>query len=283
MEVHMKKSGLVLQSLIIILFLCINASLQAQEQTKSNGFIPQVGQAGKDVVWVPTPNELVNKMLEIAEVTPNDFVIDLGSGDGRTVIAAAKLGARSIGIEYNPDMVELSTKNAKDAGVSEKTKFIKTDLFEYDLSDATVITMFLLPEINLKLRPKLLALKPGTRIVSNTFTMGEWDPDFEVSSDNSMESWNTALMWIVPAKVEGTWKLEGGELTIQQTYQMISGTFKKNNNISNITDGRLKGDTITFRYNGSTYTGKVNGTKTMTGTVTTTSAKRDWVATFEGS
>jgi precorrin-6B methylase 2 len=276
----MKKSGLVLRSVIVILFVGINFALNAQENTQSKVFVPQVGQAGKDVIWVPTPTELVNKMLEIAEVTPKDFVIDLGSGDGRTVIAAAKLGAQAIGIEYNPDMVELSTKNAKDAGVSDKTKFINTDLFEYDLSNATVITMFLLPEINLKLRPKLLNLKPGTRIVSNTFTMGEWEPDFEVTSDNSMESWNTALMWIIPAKVEGTWKLDGGELTMRQTYQMISGTFKKDNKTSNITDGRIKGDTITFGYNGTTYTGHVNGTKSFIGTATTNSAKWDWTATL---
>jgi hypothetical protein len=276
----MKQSGFVLRSLIVILFICVNVALSAQEQTQSNTFVPHVGQAGKDVIWVPTPSELVNKMLEIAEVTSNDFLIDLGSGDGRTVIAAAKLGARAIGIEYNPDMVELSMKNAKESGVSDKTKFIKADLFEYDLSDATVITMFLLPEINLKLRPKLLDLKPGTRIVSNTFTMGEWEPDLEVTTDDNMQSWYTALMWIIPAKVEGTWKLEGGELTIRQTFQMISGTFKKDNKISNITDGRLKGDAITFGYNGATYEGRVDGTKTMFGTATTNSAKRDWVATL---
>jgi precorrin-6B methylase 2 len=276
----MKKSGLVLQSLIVILFAGISIALNGQEKTESNVFVPQVGQAGKDVIWVPTPNELVSKMLEIAEVTPRDFLIDLGSGDGRTVIAAAKRGAQAIGIEYNPNMVELSTKNAKDAGVSEKTKFIKADLFEYDLSNATVITMFLLPEINLKLRPKLLDLKPGTRIVSNTFTMGEWEPDFEVTAENSMESWNTALMWIIPVKIEGTWKLDGGELTIRQAFQMISGTFKKDNKTSNVTDGRLKGDAITFSCNGATYTGHVNNAKSMIGTATTNSAKWDWAATI---
>lgn len=273
----MKQSGFVKHS-IVILFICLNVALYAQEQTQSNGFVPHVGQAGKDVIWVPTPNELVTKMLEIAEVTAKDILVDLGSGDGRTVIAAAKLGAEAFGIEFNPDMVALSTKNALDAGVSEKTKFINTDLFEFDLSKATVITMFLLPEINLKLRPKLLDLKPGTRIVSNTFTMGEWEPDLEASTENNMESWYTALMWIVPAKVEGTWKLEDGELSIRQAYQMISGTFKKDGKISNITEGRLKGDNITFSFDGAKYTGSVNGTKTMTGSVTTNSAKRDWSA-----
>ena len=276
----MKQSGLVLRSLIVILFICINVALKAQEQTQSSTFVPHVGQAGKDVIWVPTPTELVNKMMEIAEVTSKDFVIDLGSGDGRTVIAAAKIGAQAIGIEYNPDMVELSTKNAKEAGVTEKAKFIKADLFEYDLSKATVITMFLLPEINLKLRPKLLDLKPGTRIVSNTFTMGEWEPDTEVTTENNMESWYTALMWIIPAKVQGTWKLEGGELSIRQTFQRINGTFNPDGKISNITDGKLKGDSISFSCNGAVYKGRVNGTKTMMGTVTTSSATRDWIATL---
>jgi len=206
----MKSSGFVNRSLIVLLLTCITVGLCAQEQTQNAEFVPHVGQAGKDVIWVPTPDDLVNKMLEIAEVTAKDFVIDLGSGDGRTVIAAAKLGARALGIEYNPEMVELSKKNAIEAGVSGKTKFIQADLFECDLSEATVITMFLLPEINLKLRPRLLDLKPGTRIVSNTFTMEDWEPDFEVTTEENWNSWYTALMWIVPAKVEGNWKLGGG-------------------------------------------------------------------------
>lgn len=271
-------SGFVSRLLIVLLFTSITIGLRAQEQTQSTGFVPHVGQEGKDVIWVPTPVELVNKMLEIAEVTAKDFVIDLGSGDGRTVIAAAKLGARSLGIEYNPEMVELSKKNAADSGVSDKTKFIQADLFECDLSEATVITMFLLPEINLKLRPRLLDLKPGTRIVSNTFTMEDWEPDFEVITEENSNSWYTALMWIVPAKVEGTWKQEGGELTIRQEFQMLYGTFKSDNKISNITEGRLTGDAITFSFDGATYTGHVNG-KTIIGTVTTSSGKRDWLAT----
>jgi SAM-dependent methyltransferase len=274
----MKSLSLINRSLIVLLLTFINIGLFAQEQTQNTEFVPQVGQEGKDVIWVPTPDELVNKMLEIAEVSAKDFVIDLGSGDGRTVIAAAKLGARALGIEYNPDMVGLSKKNAEEAGVSEKTKFMQADLFECDLSEATVITMFLLPEINLKLRPRLLDLKPGTRIVSNTFTMGEWEPDFEVMTEEQTDSWNTALMWIIPAKVEGTWKLEQGELNIHQEFQMLYGTFKSDNKTSNITAGRLNGDVITFSIDGSAYTGHVNGKTTIVGTVTTSSAKRDWVA-----
>jgi len=275
----MKSLSLVNRSLIVLLLTFITIGLYAQEQTQNTEFVPQVGQEGKDVIWVPTPDELVNKMLEIAEVSAKDFVIDLGSGDGRTVIAAAKLGARALGIEYNPDMVGLSKKNAEEAGVSERTKFIQADLFECDLSEATVITMFLLPEINLKLRPKLLDLRAGTRIVSNTFTMGDWEPDFEVMTEEQMESWYTALMWIIPAKVEGTWKLEQGELNIRQEFQMLYGTFKSDNKISTITAGRLNGDVITFSIDGATYTGHVNGKITIVGTVTTGSAKKDWVAT----
>ena len=275
----MKSSSFVIRSLIALLFTFIAGYLCAQEQTQSTGFVPQVGQKGKDVIWVPTPDELVDEMLEIAEVSAKDFVIDLGSGDGRTVIAAAKLGARALGIEYNPDMVELSKKNAEEAGVSGKTNFIQTDLFEYDLSEATVITMFLLPEINLKLRPRLLDLKPGTRIVSNTFTMGDWEPDYEVMTEENWDSWNTALLWIVPAKVEGIWKLQQGELSISQEFQMIYGTLKSDDKTLTINDGRLNGDEITFNIDGAIYTGHVNGRSTMMGTVITGSDKRDWVAT----
>lgn len=264
---------------LTLLLTCVTIGLSAQEQTPAKGFVPHVGQEGKDVIWVPTPMELVNKMLEIAKVTPKDFVIDLGSGDGRTVIAAAKLGASAIGIEFNPDMVELSKKKAEEAGVSTKTKFIQTDLFEYDLSEATVITMFLLPEINLKLRPRLLDLKPGTRIVSNTFTMDDWEPDFEVTTEENWNSWYTALMWIIPAKVEGTWKYEDGELTLRQEFQMLYGTFKSDKKTSNLIDGRITGDQITFSFDGAIYTGHVTGEKTIIGTVTTASVKSDWVAT----
>lgn len=240
---------------------------------------PHVGQEGKDVVWVPTPDALVNKMLEIAKVTPADYLIDLGSGDGRTVIAAAKLGARALGIEYNPDMVALSEENAKAAGVTDRAKFRKADLFETDLSEATVITMFLLPEINLKLRPKLLDLKPGTRIVSNTFTMGDWEPDIEVTTEENWNSWYTALLWIIPAKVEGTWNLDGKEFIISQQFQMLFGSVSSGNIKTMMTDGRMNGEEIAFTLGTSRYTGKVDGKK-MKGTVATESGTKEWTATF---
>ena len=206
----MKLSNLVNRSLIVFLLTCFTVVLYCEVQSQNSGFKPKVGQEGKDVIWVPTPDELVNKMLEIAEISADDFVIDLGSGDGRTVIAAAKLGARALGIEFNPDMIELSKKNAEEAGVSGKTEFIQADFFGCDLSEATVITMFLLPDINLELMPRLLDLKPGTRIVSNTFSMSDWEPDYEATTEDDRKSWTKALLWIVPAKVEGTWKLQGG-------------------------------------------------------------------------
>ncbi|HEY6363456.1 MAG TPA: class I SAM-dependent methyltransferase, partial [Candidatus Binatia bacterium] len=182
------------------------ATASAQAQPAKDDYKPRVGQEGKDVIWVPTPQELVDKMLDMAKVTPKDYVIDLGSGDGRTVITAAKRGARALGIEYNPDMVELSKHNAAKEGVSDRANFVKADLFESDFSEATVITMFLLPGINIRLRPKILDLKPGTRIVSNSFTMGEWAADEEGTVKNGCASYCTALLWIVPAKVEGTWQ-----------------------------------------------------------------------------
>jgi SAM-dependent methyltransferase len=272
-------SGWITRSLLLFLLSFTLISLYSQDQTRSHGFVPYVGQAGKDVIWVPTPFELVDKMLEIASVTGKDYVIDLGSGDGRTVIAAAKLGARALGIEYNPEMVEISKKKAEEAGVSTRTKFIQADFFEYDLSEATVITMFLLPDINLKLRTHLLDLKPGTRIVSNTFTMGDWEPDYEAMTEGNWDSWYTALMWVIPAKVEGIWNLGSGILTISQEFQLIYGTLKTNDKTSIITEGRLNGDLITFTVNGVTYSGKVTGKTTMSGTLISGLTKRDWIAT----
>ena len=217
------------------------------------------GQEGKDVIWVPTPQALVDKMLDMAKVTAKDYVIDLGSGDGRTVITAAKRGAKALGIEYNPDMVELSKRNAAKEGVSDKASFIKADLFESDFSQAQVITMFLLPDINIRLRPKILDLKPGTRIVSNSFTMGDWSADETATVKEGCVSYCTAHLWIVPAKVEGTWQTAQGELTLKQTYQMMSGTLKSGNSSAAIANGKLNGDQITFSAGGVEYSGRVSG------------------------
>jgi precorrin-6B methylase 2 len=231
--------------------------------TQKPTYEPQVGQEGKDVVWVPTPQALVDKMLEMAKVTPQDFLMDLGSGDGRTVITAAKRGTRAIGIEYNPDMVELSIRNAAAEGVADKVKFVKADLFETDLSQATVITMFLLPSINMKLRPTILNLKPGTRIVSNTFTMEDWQADETATIADGCTSWCTSLLWIVPAKVEGSWQLPQGELKLSQQFQMLTGTLGS----TPINEGKVRGREVTFTAGGVKYTGHIDG-NTMTGSAT---------------
>ena len=243
---------------LVMLAMTVMVSASAYAQTPATGqkpFEPQVGQAGKDVVWVPTPQGVVDKMLDMAHVTKTDFVMDLGSGDGRTVITAAKRGARAMGIEYNPDMVELSKKNAEAAGMTARATFVTADLFETDFSKADVITMFLLPSINMKLRPKLLDLKPGTRIASNTFTMEDWQADETATvTDGCSSSWCTALFWIVPAKVDGTWTTPNGELKLTQTFQMISGTMG-----SQAVQGRLHGAEITFTAGATKYAGMVDG------------------------
>ncbi|HXV78711.1 MAG TPA: class I SAM-dependent methyltransferase [Candidatus Binatia bacterium] len=256
------QSQLARGSLLLCLTLLLACGpVQAQPAKE---YQPSVGQEGKDVVWVPTPQTLVDRMLDMAKVTTKDYVIDLGSGDGRTVITAAKRGVKALGIEYHPDMVELSKRNAAKEGVSDKATFVKADLFESDFSQATVITMFLLPSINLKLRPKILDLKPGTRIVSNSFDMDEWKPD-QTSTASGCEDWCTAHLWIVPAKVGGTWKLAQGELTLRQTFQIVSGTIKSENVITPV-NGKLKGEQITFTAGEAQYTGRVTG-NSMEGTL----------------
>ena len=248
---------------LFVLALVISvAGLSAQTTTqKPKPYEPQVSQGGKDVVWVPTPQELVEKMLDLAKLTPNDFLMDLGSGDGRTVITAAKRGATALGIEYNPDMVELSRRNAEAAGVSKKATFLQADLFETDFSKASVVTLFLLPDINLRLRPAILKMKPGTRIVSNTFNMAEWEADEKAEATKDCQSWCTALLWIVPASAEGTWTVGNSPLTLTQTFQMLGGTMG-----SQAVTGRVRGTGITFDVGNVKYTGQING-NTMSGTM----------------
>lgn len=259
--------------LMVVFGLCI-AVTGALAQTE--GYQPQVGQAGKDVVWVPTDQALVDIMLDLAKVTPADYVIDLGSGDGRTVITAAKRGARALGIEYNPEMVELSIHNAAKEGVSARASFKKADLFATDFSEATVVTMFLLPSINLKLRPTLLGLKPGTRIVSNSFTMEDWKADQVASLPESCITWCTAYLWIVPAGVQGTWEMEGGELELGQDFQMVSGTLRKGH-LSALVSGKVTGDRIDFDAAGVRYTGRIEG-GAMSGTRTAAGESAPWKA-----
>jgi precorrin-6B methylase 2 len=266
-------------SILALSLVALVVSNTFAQAASSGQFQPQVGQAGKDVVWVPTPQALVEKMLDMAKVSKNDIVYDLGSGDGRTVITAAKRGARAKGVEYNPDMVALSQRNAAAEKVpADRATFVKADLFETDFSEATVVTMFLLPDINLRLRPKILNMKPGTRIVSNTFTMGEWSADETQTISEGCTSWCTALLWIVPAKVDGMWRLPQGELRLTQNFQMLSGTLRVDNNVTSITDGKMNGDQITFRAGNAQYTGKVAG-NAIEGMVRNGSTNTAWRAT----
>lgn len=229
--------------------------------TAAAAFEPHSGQPGKDVVWVPTPQVVVDKMLEIARVTPADFVIGLGSGDGRTVITAAQKGARALGIEYHPDMVELSRRAAETAGVSKQANFIKADLFETSFAEASVVTMFLLPELNLKLRPKILSLKPGTRIVSNTFMMVEWEPDAtaDLAGQPGCDiSYCKVLYWLVPQNVAGTYRVAQGELTLKQEFQMLTGTLKSGTTSLRVT-GRVRGEAIDLSDGKKQYRAQMNG------------------------
>jgi SAM-dependent methyltransferase len=247
------------------------------QQYGDEKYRPHSGQEGKDVIWVPTPQALVERMLDMAKLTPKDIHYDLGSGDGRTVIAAAKRGARATGVEFNPEMVALSERAARREGVADKARFINGDIFKVDFTDATVVTLYLLPSLNLKLRPTLLRMKPGTRIVSHAFSMDDWRPD---QTDN-VEG-RTAYLWIVPASVEGTWRWEmagGGsrayELALRQQYQQVDGLVRLDGKPGQVRNVKLHGDTIGFTINepsgnNSTvsrdFTGRVNGNR-MEGTV----------------
>ena len=245
---------------LALLVLAAPAGVSAQQKQQ---YQPSVGQPGKDVIWVPTPEELIAAMLDMAKVTPNDYVVDLGSGDGRIVIAAAKRGARALGVEFNPDMAELSRQSAQKAGVADKATFLNGDIFEADFSQATVVTMYLLPDLNMRLRPKILAMKPGTRVVTHAFTMEDWEPDQSMNVEG-----RTAYFWLVPANVAGTWTWQtpGGpaELTLKQTFQKIEGSLKSNGKEQMIQNAKLEGDQISFAIGAGTalmqYSGRVNST-----------------------
>ena len=225
---------------------------------------PYEGQPGKDVVWVPTPRALVDKMLDLAAVTPHDLVVDLGSGDGRLVIAAAKRGARALGVEYDPDMVALSRKNAAEAGVAGRATFVQADMFEADFKEATVLALFLLPGNLRKLSPKFMELAPGTRIVSNTYKIDGWEESATAYGDNFCITWCTAYLYLVPAKVGGAWRLPGGEVRFTQEMQNLSGTFVYPGGRYVAAEGQVKGDHVRFTAGLNTYTGRVKGDE-MTG------------------
>ncbi|MGE5336590.1 MAG: class I SAM-dependent methyltransferase [Gemmatimonadota bacterium] len=244
-------------------------SVTAQPKSREDcerTYKPQIGQTGKDVIWVPTPDDLVTRMLTMAHTTPRDYVVDLGAGDGKIAIAAAKeFGARALGIEYNPDMVRLAQCMTEVEGVASKAKIIQGDVFKEDFSQATVVTMYLLPELNLRLRPIILNMRPGTRVVSHQFTMGDWEPDQSATIEH-----RSAYLWIVPAKVEGTWNFHnrGGStqftVSLSQKYQRISGDAFLGAHKQPIVGASLHGDEIRFAFNDDkevtqTLTGRVHG------------------------
>jgi SAM-dependent methyltransferase len=235
---------------------------------------PTVGQPGKDVVWVPSPEATVEKMLDVAQVTAQDYVYDLGSGDGRNVIAAAKRGARAHGVEYNPDMVELSRRNAEKAGLASRATFERGDMYEADFSQATVLALFLLPDNLSKLRPKFENLTPGTRIVVNTFGIDGWSAEQTLELTDNCTSWCSVLLYIVPAKVNGTWESEQGTLQLNQTAQAISGSL----GTASIENGRVHADQVSFTAGGAQYVGRLTG-QTLTGTVKSPTGERTWKAT----
>jgi hypothetical protein len=258
-----------MKTLAKLVLACAIAALPlhgAFSQEKPTNFQPQSGQAGKDVVWVPTPQALVDRMMEMAAVTKEDYLIDLGSGDGRTVITAAQRGVQALGIEYNPDMVALSQQNAKEAGVTELATFIRGDIFESDFSKATVVTLFLLPTLNVRLRPTLLDMKPGTRVVSNSFDMGDWEPDARIDAGADCTSYCRAMKWIIPAKVGGNWKLGNGVLQLAQNYQMLTGTLTIDGKAEPISAAKMDGENIIFTAGGKVYSGRV-ADRAMKGTV----------------
>jgi hypothetical protein len=240
-------------------------------------YVPTAGQAGKDVVWVPTPQALVDRMLDMAKVTKQDYLVDLGSGDGRMVITAAKRGVRAHGIEYNPELVVLSQRKAEAESVAHLATFERADIFESDFSRATVVTLFLLPDLNLRLRPKLLAMKPGTRIVSNSFDMGEWKPDEQIDAGGDCTNWCRAFRWTVPADVAGDWRFRGGQLKLTQSFQMLSGSLTQGKQPLPLSSARLNGTLITFTVEDRVYNGHVFGDR-MSGS----SEMEAWTAVREG-
>jgi len=267
-ELNMKLSRFLLY---VLLTSWLNLAL-ASTTTPSAEYKPQVGQEGKDVIWVPTPEGLIDKMLEAAKVNDKDTLFDLGAGDGIIAITATrKYGAKSVGIEYNPEMAQFARRKVAEAGLTDKVKIITGDIFQEDFSSATVVTLYLMPHLNIKLRPILLKMKPGTRVVSNTFNMGDWEPDETVLDQH----WR-AHFWVVPAQIEGAWVMKGMEggplrLNISQSYQNIGGTLTRGGQTLDLLGAKLRGDEVKFQYitpdrKVHAFSGRLEGRR-LTGTV----------------
>jgi len=257
--------------LVPLVVACCAAGAAAQTPAMQYGdevYRPNMGQSGKDVIWIPTPDSLVTRMLQAARTTENDVVYDLGAGEGKIPIAAARdFKARAVGIEYNPDMAALAKRNAERAGVADKVKIIAGDIFENDFSEATVVTLYLLPELNYKLRPSILKMKPGTRVVSHAFNMRDWEPD-EVIYDSDRE----AFLWIVPATISGKWQFdEGGggfkgTLDLIQAYQRVGGSMTIGKQAAPLLGPRLSGNNFSFSFINTdgamrSVRGKIDGDK----------------------
>ena len=224
--------------------------LQACSVLQSETYVPKRGQMGKDVMWLPTNDDLVFKMLDAAQVGPRDELVDLGAGDGKIPIAAARqFGARAWGIEYNKDLAALAQRNAQRAGVAERVRIVHGDIFKEDFSKATVVTMYLLEELNTQLRPTILAMKPGTRVLSNTFSMGDWEPDQVIRVSNG-----TGYFWTVPANVAGLWTLSGldengnATLKLEQSFQRLGGSLTLQGKTQNLLGARIEGSVLHFSF-----------------------------------
>jgi phospholipid N-methyltransferase len=269
----------------------VNAA-QAQPKSRADcerDYKPSVGQSGKDVVWVPTPDELVRRMLTMAKVTDKDFVIDLGAGDGKIAIAAAKgpFNANSMGIEYNPDMAKLANCMVQVEGVANKTKIIQGDIFKEDFSKADVITMYLLPELNLCVRHRILGMKPGTRVTSHQFTMGDWKAD-----ETAEIEYRTAYLWIVPARVGGNWAFRDASgmqfnVSLAQNFQELTGTATQGNAKQPIVGASLRGADLRFAFNDDkgvtrTFNGTVRGNQ-VTGTLRGGGGETSVTGTLQGA
>jgi predicted O-methyltransferase YrrM len=272
-----------LHALAAVLLWALAASAHAQQPApaaKGGEYAPTYGEEGKDVIWVPTPDPVVDVVLDMARLKPDDLLVDLGSGDGRIVIAAARRGFRAVGIEYNEKLVEYSIRMAEKAGVSDKTRFVKDDIFTADLSSYTVIVLFLRPKLNMQLLPRLTELKPGTRVISHRFLLGEWKPDEQrVGAEGRI-----VHQWIVPAKVEGNWDLHAGKqrysVRLAQKYQQVSGTVKVGAKEVPLRGVKLEGASIRFTIDDGTareFAGRVAGNAMEGATAPDGSGK--WTAT----
>ena len=241
-----------------------------------------LAQQAADVPYVPTPQNVVDTMLEMALVNTNDYLIDLGSGDGRIVIAAAKKhGAHGMGVELDMNLVLIADEEAKRQGVAGPVTFLQGNLFNVDLSKATVLTLYLFPRINLRLRPGILSqMKPGTRVAAHQFNMGDWEPDESADLDG-----RNAYLWIVPARVAGAWHLQAGsdsyDITLTQSFQKVAGVAKVGDRVLEVHDSKLRGEQISLVIGNSAphqFSGRVTG-DAMEGTVRSGGAEARWNAT----